>query len=162
MSNIIKKSSSVSLKKIALITAILSSGFIFSSSVRAGENITVYKNPSCGCCGNWVKHLEKNGFIVDAIPTQNRQPIQAKMGVPRKKGACHTAIIDGYFIEGHVPAEDIKRLLTEKPNIAGLAVPGMPVGSPGMENPNYPAKPYPVLAIDKQGHSTTYNVHGVK
>jgi hypothetical protein len=156
------KSASISLKKLILTSVLLSGGFIYSAHAQPGLDIQVYKNPSCGCCGNWVKHLEANGFNATVTPTQNRQPLQTKMGVPRDKGACHTAVINGYFIEGHVPADDIKRLLTEKPNIAGLTVPGMPLGSPGMENPKYPAMAFPVLAIDKKGSSSQFNFYGEK
>jgi hypothetical protein len=95
--------------------------------------ITVHKDPGCGCCTGWVQHLERSGFTAKVIETRNLDPIKARLGVPDDLAACHTAEIDGYVIEGHVPAGAIKRLLTEKPAARGLAVPGMPVGSPGME-----------------------------
>ncbi len=145
--------------KLALAASIFSAGAAFLSTGHAETKIQVYKNPSCGCCINWVKHLTRNGFSADVTAADNRQPLQSYMGVPADKGACHTAIVEGYFIEGHVPAEDIKRLLKERPDITGLAVPGMPVGSPGMENPNYPAADYDVLAIDKDGNSSVFSHH---
>jgi hypothetical protein len=148
-----------SLTKALLVTGIIGGSLFYTLSAQAELDIKVYKNPSCGCCGNWVKHLKENGFNANVTATQNRRPIQLKMGVPLDRGACHTAVIDGYFIEGHVPAADIKRLLTEKPNIAGLTVPGMPVGSPGMESNKYPAMDYKVLAIDKAGATSIFAEH---
>jgi len=95
--------------------------------------ITVYKTPSCGCCHEWIAHLEANGFAVSANDVPNTAPYRERFGVPRELGSCHTGVIEGYALEGHVPAAEIKRLLAEKPQARGLAVPGMPVGSPGME-----------------------------
>lgn len=95
--------------------------------------ITVWKTPSCGCCKDWVNHLRKEGFNVVANDVSDTAPVRQKLGLPAKFGACHTAQVGGYVLEGHVPAQDIKRLLRERPAAIGLAVPGMPVGSPGME-----------------------------
>ncbi|HPE60760.1 MAG: DUF411 domain-containing protein [Thiothrix sp.] len=108
--------------------------------------VTVYKNATCGCCKDWVKHMEDNGFRVEAHDVGNMLPYkeQAKLGVGM--GSCHTAFVDGYAIEGHVPARDVKRLLTEKPTVSGLTVPRMPVGSPGMEVPGRPADDYQVIS----------------
>lgn len=96
-------------------------------------SITVAKRPSCGCCEGWVDHLRKNGFKTTASEVADLASMKARLGVPKKLASCHTAEIGGYVIEGHVPADAIKRLLQEKPKAIGLAVPGMPVGSPGME-----------------------------
>jgi hypothetical protein len=93
----------------------------------------VYKSPTCGCCTKWVDHLRKHGFQVTAKDTEDMNAIKASLGVPQGLTSCHTALVGKYVIEGHVPADDIQRLLAEKPKIAGLAVPGMPAGSPGME-----------------------------
>jgi hypothetical protein len=93
----------------------------------------VWKDPSCGCCGGWVEHLRGNGFVATVIETSDVQSIKAQRSVPAELASCHTAEIAGYTIEGHVPAEAILRLLAEKPSGRGLAVPGMPIGSPGME-----------------------------
>lgn len=95
--------------------------------------ITVYKSPTCNCCAVWVEHLEANGFPVNVVTQDTVMPIKQKLGVPPGMGSCHTATIEGYVIEGHVPANDIVRLLKERPQATGLSVPGMPVGSPGME-----------------------------
>ena len=140
-------------------TVLLGSSLFLMNPAHAETPIKVYKNPSCGCCTGWVEHLQKNGFSADVTATRDRSSVHQQMGVPRDKGACHTAVVGGYFIEGHVPAEDIRRLLEQKPDIAGLAVPGMPVGSPGMGNPKYPAMDYNVLAIDKEGKASVFSHH---
>lgn len=98
----------------------------------AGPLITVYKTPNCGCCVKWVEYLRKEGFEVKAINRDDLAPIKQRAGVPQTMSACHTALVDGYVIEGHVPAQAIRRLLQERPNTVGLAVPGMPANSPGM------------------------------
>lgn len=95
--------------------------------------ITVYKTATCGCCGDWVKHLEQNGFAVTVHDVDDVDPFKRKAGISPALASCHTAFVDGYAVEGHVPAADIKRLLAERPAARGLAVPGMPLGSPGME-----------------------------
>ncbi|MEX2516630.1 MAG: DUF411 domain-containing protein [Gammaproteobacteria bacterium] len=95
--------------------------------------ITVYRSPHCDCCHKWIKHLERHDFVVEDKTTSELGMIKSRFGVPRNMASCHTAIIDGYVIEGHVPADDIKRLLLDRPQITGLSVPQMPVGTPGME-----------------------------
>lgn len=95
--------------------------------------ITVYKTPACGCCHEWVAHLEASGFAVETHDVPNTAPWRERFGVPRELASCHTGVVDGYALEGHVPADEIKKLLAERPQARGLAVPGMPVGSPGME-----------------------------
>jgi len=117
---------------------------------------TVYRSPSCGCCGKWLAHLETNGFKVLDHITDDVQTIKAQQGVTASLASCHTAIINGYVVEGHVPAADIKRMLLNKPQIKGLAVPGMVVGSPGMEMGER-KMPFDVLAFDTQGKSAVYN-----
>jgi hypothetical protein len=98
--------------------------------------ITVYKTPTCGCCTKWIDHLEASGFEVEAKDLPDLTALKAANGVPGAMASCHTAMVEGYVIEGHVPAADIRRLLAERPAVAGLAVPGMPLGSPGMEHPD--------------------------
>ena len=105
----------------------------------------------------WVAHLEGNGFTVKATNVQNIAGIKSTVGVPRELYSCHTAIVDGYVIEGHVPAADIRRLLGERPALSGISVPGMPIGSPGMEGPN--AKPYDVIGFDEDGSVTRFSTH---
>ena len=119
--------------------------------------ITVYKDPDCGCCKNWVEHLIKHGYRVDAKDTPEMTEIKRTLGVPDALSACHTAVVNGYLIEGHVPAADIARLLKEKPKVAGLAVPGMPMGSPGMEGSR--TQHYQVLSFDKAGKTKVFASH---
>lgn len=119
--------------------------------------ITMWKSPTCGCCKDWADHLEKNGFVVKAY-TDGNDEIRKKLGMPIQFGSCHTALIDGYAIEGHVPAKEIKRLLVEKPKAIGLTVPAMPVGSPGMDGSEYKGRkdPYDVLLIGLNGKPSVY------
>ena len=119
--------------------------------------ITVYKSPTCGCCDSWVDHLREEGFSVIAKNRDDMPSVKASLGVPDHLQSCHTATIDGYLVEGHVPAEDIKRLLTEKPAIVGLTAPGMPMRSPGMQAPGLPAKGYDVLSFDTRGKEAIFN-----
>jgi hypothetical protein len=116
--------------------------------------VTVYKLSTCGCCSAWVDHLRANGFEVTVHDLDDLTETNAMLGVPGPLVACHTAVVKGYVIEGHVPAADIKRLLAEHPKVAGLAVPGMPAGSPGMEGPR--KDPYQVLTFDKTGKTTVF------
>lgn len=112
---------------------------------QAGENqIVMYKNPNCQCCTKWADHMEQAGFSVTIHPTNAMSSVKADHGVPYDMGSCHTAIVDGYVIEGHVPAKEVKKLLAERPQATGLAVPGMPIGSPGMEQGNR-NEPFDVL-----------------
>lgn len=125
-----------------------------------GPRVIVHKSESCGCCKLWVEHLEKAGFSVQVINEDNLNPIKERVGVPYGKGSCHTAEVGGYFVEGHVPASDIQRLLREKPSAKGLTVPGMPLGSPGMEVPTGQTDRYEVLLVAKDGSTSTYSKHG--
>ena len=107
----------------------------------------VYKLSTCGCCASWVQHLEANGFATRVMNLDNLSEIKAAHNVPGPAQSCHTATVDGYVIEGHVPAADVRRLLEERPAVLGLAVPGMPIGSPGMEVPNVKPSPYDVVSF---------------
>lgn len=143
--------------------------FLFSTTVFA-ENapdkapgkdqqpveITVYRSPTCGCCSKWIKHLQENNFQVRDIVTENVDGLKEKYGVPKNLQSCHTAIVDDYVIEGHVPASDIRALLKIKPAITGLSVPGMTTGTPGMEMGDT-KNPFKVIAFDKQGHVQIFN-----
>ncbi len=121
------------------------------------KTVTVYKTPTCGCCGKWVEHMQANGFAASVTNMPDLSAIRAKHGVPSNLTSCHTSLIGGYVIEGHVPAEDVKRLLREKPAIVGLSAPGMPAGSPGMDVPGSPA--YDVIAFDKNGRTKVFAHH---
>jgi hypothetical protein len=133
----------------------MSAGASGSEQRQAGRSaqpavaVAVYKTPTCGCCSTWVEHLRARGFAPAAIDMDDLSALKAKFKVPSDVQTCHTAIVDGYVIEGHVPASAIQRLLKERPAVLGLAVPGMPTGSPGMEGPG--AQPYDVFTFDKQG-----------
>lgn len=108
-------------------------GLMLSPLAVAGPLVEMWKDPNCGCCTAWAEHLEAEGFEVRLHDTREMRQVKIDRGVPPRLASCHTAVVDGYVIEGHVPAADIRRLLEEGPEVAGLAVPGMPHGSPGME-----------------------------
>ncbi len=134
--------------------------FFFLSSCQAQPEtlptVTVYKTPTCGCCSKWVDHMREAGFTVNATDLDDLSDIKAQFSVDDRVHSCHTAVVDGYVVEGHVPADLVKRMVSEKPAIAGIAVPGMPIGSPGMEVEGRPAQRYQVLAFDKAGTLTVY------
>ncbi|MCA9509563.1 MAG: DUF411 domain-containing protein [Myxococcales bacterium] len=136
----------------ALLSPLAAAGGDDATSVR------VYKSPTCGCCTKWIEHLEANGFAVTATDVPDVDPVKQMNGVPAHLASCHTALVDGYVIEGHVPAADIRRLLATKPKVAGLAVPGMPMGSPGMEGPR--SDRYDVVAFGAEGGTETFATHG--
>ena len=122
--------------------------------------ITMWRGPKCGCCKDWAAYFEKNGFVVKVVESGNTE-MRQKLGMPVQFGSCHTAQINGYVIEGHVPAREIKRLLAEKPKVLGLTVPAMPLGSPGMDGPEYKGKkdPYDVLVFSLNGASSVYQAY---
>jgi hypothetical protein len=121
--------------------------------------ITVYKSASCGCCAKWVDHLRASGFAPDVHDEADMDAIKDEMGVPKGVRSCHTALVEQYLVEGHVPAGDLRRLLKERPAVAGLAVPGMPKSTPGMAVPGDTPEPYEVLAFARDGKTTTYARH---
>lgn len=130
--------------------------FVVMQNVSAEPEMTVYKSPTCGCCGKWITHMEENGFKVNAVDVLEMNIVKEKYGITRNLASCHTAIIDGYYIEGHVPASDVKRLLAEKTDSKGLTVPGMPVGSPGMEMGER-VDSYQVLSVKSDGSTEVFN-----
>lgn len=123
----------------------------------AGPMVEVWKDPSCGCCKDWVAHLQSSGFVVRVNDSGNTAA-RARLGIPQQLGSCHTALVDGYAVEGHVPAREIRRLLKERPDATGLSVPGMPVGSPGMDAPAYGGRtdPFDVLLVQRDGTARVY------
>lgn len=123
--------------------------------------IQVYKSPTCGCCTAWVEHIKASGFDTQVfdISDAELQARKARLGVGPRLASCHTAIVNGYVVEGHVPAADIKRMLSEKPAIAGIAAPGMPVGSPGMEVPGQRGEKYDVVSFTKAGATKVFASH---
>lgn len=131
-------------------------GLLFVATPVNAEEMTVYKSPYCGCCKEWVNHVEAAGYSVKVVNTEDMDGIKQSLNVPEPAHSCHTALIDGYIIEGHVPVSDIDRLLEERPKARGLAVPGMPVGSPGMEVPGTTPDRYNVFLFDDDG-ATVYS-----
>ena len=121
--------------------------------------VTVYKSPTCGCCSQWIEHMRSHGFAVKSLDVDDVTTIKTQYGVPDAAGSCHTALVGGYVVEGHVPAETVKRLLREKPKVIGIAVPGMPAGSPGMEVPSGRVDPYDVVSFDKTGAISVFEKH---
>lgn len=128
----------------------------------AGEapsrSVRVYRSPSCGCCGGWVDHLRAAGFEVAVEMMDDVSPVAVRLGVPDALRSCHTGEVAGYFLEGHVPAADVEQLLRERPHAAGIAVPGMPVGSPGMEMGGR-RDPFQTLLVDRSGAVSVFAVH---
>ncbi|MBL8224976.1 MAG: DUF411 domain-containing protein [Chromatiales bacterium] len=132
-------------------------GLPLARAADAAPVLQVWRTPTCGCCGAWVRHMETNGFRVEVTMQDDLSAIKAKHGVPRSLESCHTGVVGGYVVEGHVPAGDVKRLLRERPPVAGLVVPGMPAGSPGMEGPV--SEPYATLALAADGTTTVFARH---
>ena len=140
-----------------VVVALVAGGVLLSQQAARATDVVVYKSPTCGCCKEWVKHLEKNGFSVEVHDRLDMNPIKTELGVPVQLQSCHTAKVGHYVIEGHVPADDIKRLISEKPDVSGLSAPGMPMGSPGMEGPR--TEPYDVLTFQRGGKISVYSSH---
>jgi hypothetical protein len=140
------------------IAAVLAAGgglMLAGTPTATAAEVTVHKTPWCGCCAAWVEHLRASGFSVAVEEHEDLAPIKTRLGVPASLGSCHTATVDGYTLEGHVPAADIRRLLAERPQAAGLAVPGMPVGSPGMEQGGQ-REPYAVMLFGRDGSASVW------
>ena len=138
--------------------ALLAGLLLLAAPGLAGPpSVKVYKSATCGCCTKWIEHLEAHGFQVEAENTRALDAIKQDNAIPRRLRSCHTAFVDGYVIEGHVPAEDVKRLLSERPAVAGLAVPEMPIGSPGMEGPG--AEAYDVLSFGGKDGPSIFSSH---
>ena len=124
------------------------------AEIAAAPEITVYKTPTCGCCTAWVEHLKKNGFVVKAKDIPDLTALKRHYGVTQELASCHTGFVDGYVVEGHVPADVIAKLVKERPKVKGIAVPGMPAGSPGMEGPR--SERYDVVTFDSTGKTAVY------
>jgi len=145
---------------LALVTA--RSLFAQQRAAQALPAMTVYKSESCGCCHNWVSHVRAAGFTVREVNTDDLASVKREMGIPSRLASCHTVVVGGFVVEGHVPADDVKKLLRDKPaGVRGLAVPGMPIGSPGMEQgPVAQYERYDVLAFTATGTTTVFATHG--
>lgn len=148
------------LRRRGLVAAALAMPLLPLHANRRKVTVDVWKDPQCGCCGDWIRHLEAHGMQVTVHDSGNAA-MRARLGIATKYGSCHTALIEGYAIEGHVPAREILRLLKQRPTALGLAVPGMPVGSPGMDGPEYKGRkdPYDVLLLLDGGGSTVFQAY---
>lgn len=122
------------------------------------KTVVAYRSPTCGCCGEWVKRMEAAGFSINDKITEDMEAVKQRYNVPKNLVSCHTAIADGYVVEGHVPPDDVKRLLQEAPKVLGIAVPGMPIGSPGMESGNI-REPYAVYSFTEEGKTDIFQAH---
>jgi hypothetical protein len=131
---------------------------------RPAPTMEVYKSPTCGCCSKWVEHVRQGGFTVKVteLSDQELDTLKTRHGIPRTAQSCHTGIVDGYVIEGHVPVAEVTRLLKERPGVAGIAVGGMPIGSPGMEVAGQKPQPYNVVTFDKQGAVKVYSTQNAR
>lgn len=147
-------------RRLLLQALLVSAAGVHLAAYAALPVIEVYKSAGCGCCGEWVKHLRGNGFTVNSHDVPSPSDYREKFGMPQALGSCHIAMVQGYAIEGHVPAADIKRLLSEKPKARGLAVPSMPLGSPGMEGKR--SDPYDVFLVRADGSYSTYRHYGTR
>ncbi|HEY6362148.1 MAG TPA: DUF411 domain-containing protein [Vicinamibacterales bacterium] len=142
-----------------VIAGMVSLGGLVAAQRSTMPTVEVFKSPTCGCCALWVKHLQANGFTTKVIDVEDMTEVKAKYGVPGRLQSCHTGVVNGYVLEGHVPASDVQRLIKERPQVAGVAVPGMPIGSPGMEQGSL-VQPYNVLTFDKQGQTSVFASYG--
>ena len=134
-------------------------GALRAQQTSSGPLVEVFKTPTCGCCSKWVEHMRANGFDAKVHDLLDLSEIKNTRGVPDNAQSCHTAVVGGYVVEGHVPASDVQRLLKEKPAVVGITVPGMPVGSPGMEYPGTRPEPYAVLSFDKARATRVFAKH---
>jgi len=152
----------VFMRKYKIALAILGAAFFFSAShseAHATERVVIYKNAYCMCCDKWADHLRKAGFEVEVVSMDDVGPLKDQLGIPYELWSCHTAKIGGYLVEGHVPADDILRVLAEKPDVLGISVPGMPVGSPGMEMPGQAPDPFASVIFTRDGETAIYAWH---
>jgi len=145
-----------SLATLALAAILAWAGSVWTAAQTAKPQMTVYKSATCGCCSKWVEHMQANGFEVKAINVDDIDKVKRERGVPADAASCHTAIVNGYVVEGHVPADAVQKMLKEKPSIAGIAVPGMPMGSPGMEVPGGQKEAFNIVSFDKSGKTAIY------
>ena len=141
----------------AIALMLIESVGIAAQGVQA--TVEVYKSPTCGCCSQWVDHLRRHGFRVRVTDTETVDQLKSKHGVPQRARSCHTALVSGYVVEGHVPASDVQRMLKERPAVVGIAVPGMPIGSPGMEVPGVKPQAFNVIAFAKDGSTRVFASH---
>ncbi|HUR32988.1 MAG TPA: DUF411 domain-containing protein [Vicinamibacterales bacterium] len=145
-----------SIATVSLVIALAWAGTVWMAAQSARPQMTVYKSATCGCCSKWVEHMQASGFEVKAINVDDIDKVKRERGVPADAASCHTGIVNGYVVEGHVPADAVLKMLKEKPAIAGIAVPGMPMGSPGMEVPGGQKEAFNIVSFDKAGKTAVY------
>ena len=145
---------------ITAVAVLMLAGSVGMTAQGRQTTVEVYKSPTCGCCSKWVDHLKAAGLTVRTTDTETVDQLKNKHGVPRQVRSCHTALVAGYVIEGHVPVADVQRLLKERPAIVGIGVPGMPIGSPGMEVPGAKPQAFNVIAFTKDGSTKVFASHG--
>ena len=146
------------LPSLATVAALALAAAFAAPAFSAGDEVVMYKDPNCGCCTKWAEHMRAAGFKVKEIKSPQMSTVKREAGVPQAMASCHTAKVGGYVVEGHVPAADVKRLLAEKPKVVGIAAPGMPMGSPGMEGA-YPADRYEVVSFAADGTTRVFANH---
>jgi hypothetical protein len=151
----------MNLSRRAILAAFTSAAALSACGSRAqAREMVVYKSPTCGCCSEWVEHMRQAGFRATVVETDDLEPVRLRHGVADELAGCHTAVIEGYVVEGHVPADDVLRMLAERPNGLGLSVPGMPMGSPGMEVADGAVQPYEtLLLLDRTGRTEVFASH---
>jgi hypothetical protein len=147
---------------LSFLLAVALSGCSPTTAEPSLPGVTVHKSATRGCCQLWADRLRGAGFTVEVRNEDNLNDVKQRVGIPYGMGSCHTAEVAGYFVEGHVPIEDVQRLLRERPDAKGLTVPGMPAGSPGMEVPSGQVQPYDVLLVGRDGSTTVFSHHGSK
>ena len=146
-----------SMLTLAVVIGLAWAGSVWMAAQSSAKpQMTVYKSSTCGCCSKWVEHMQANGFEVKAIDVDDIDKVKHERGVPDSAASCHTAVVNGYVVEGHVPADAVLKVLKEKPAIAGIAVPGMPMGAPGMEVPSGQKAAYTIVSFDKTGKTAVY------
>jgi hypothetical protein len=141
---------------LALAIGLAWAGNVWTAAQSAKPQMTVYKSATCGCCSKWIEHMQANGFEVKSVDVDDIDKVKRDNGVPQSAASCHTGLVNGYIVEGHVPADAVLKMLKDKPSIAGIAVPGMPMGSPGMEVPSGQKDKYDIVAFDKSGKTSVY------
>lgn len=145
-------------RSLAAAALLMSAGAACKDAAAAAPEVVVYATPTCGCCNGWVEHLRENGFAVRVIHQDDLSSIRQQHHVPDALRSCHVGIVEGYAVEGHVPADAIRRFLAQRPEALGIAVPGMPAGSPGMEQPNGYTEPYEIYTFDASGPKAIFDI----
>jgi len=147
------------MRVLVVVFAVALAAGVVAQTQKSAPTMEVFKSPTCGCCSKWVEHVQEAGFTVKVTDVSDAalDALKQKHGIPRTAQSCHTGLVDGYVVEGHVPVSEVQRLLTERPAVSGIAVGGMPIGSPGMEVPGQRPQTYNVITFDKQGAVTVFS-----